>query len=154
MSATRLYRLSKSHFSVQPQLMIAKPVRTTHITFLSSSSVSPIPNEGNLYTIRSYSTSIPIKNNSENIKKNDTVTQPEGTDGKHTTEEGTIDPELLELLWTYPTTEECWITPYNVLGFKNQDDFDGFKLKNRFYKLAKLYHPDSRAYIGTQQVGS
>ncbi|GMG49409.1 unnamed protein product [Ambrosiozyma monospora] len=156
MSAPKLYKLSISHFSVQPQLVInyAKPVISTSFTFtrkLSPSSVSSTPNDINLFSIRSYSTSIRINNKSENINKSDTRTPPEGiSNTKHSNDEGTIDPELLELLRTYPTTEESWMTPYNVLGFKNQDDFERCKLKNRFYKLAKLYHPDSRAYIGSQ----
>ncbi|ODV86280.1 hypothetical protein CANARDRAFT_6769 [[Candida] arabinofermentans NRRL YB-2248] len=56
------------------------------------------------------------------------------------------DPEILNLIKSYPTSSKT--NPYQILGFKDRSTFKQNELKSRFYKLAKIYHPDSKTYEG------
>lgn len=52
-----------------------------------------------------------------------------------------IDPEMVKLIHAYPTSPSA--TPYDVLNLKSHDDVNKSQLKQQFFKLAKIYHPDS-----------
>ncbi|QPG73071.1 hypothetical protein FOA43_000376 [Brettanomyces nanus] len=58
----------------------------------------------------------------------------------------TDNPELIELLHSYPV--EHGSSPYVVMGFKSEREFQLGSLKKRFHQLAKIYHPDSSAFDG------
>lgn len=52
-----------------------------------------------------------------------------------------IDPELVKLIHAYPKSPKA--SPYDVLNLKSHGDLSKAQLKKQFFKLAKIYHPDS-----------
>lgn len=56
------------------------------------------------------------------------------------------DEELVKLIHAYPTKAKA--SPYDILNLNSHDNINKSMLKQRFFKLAKIYHPDSSSLDG------
>lgn len=52
-----------------------------------------------------------------------------------------VDPQLAKLIHAYPKHDRA--TPYDIMNIKSHSNLSKAQLKQQFFTLAKIYHPDS-----------
>lgn len=74
------------------------------------------------------------------------VTDPADGDGKEAAGNTPLDTKIMDLIHSYPKSHAA--TPYEVLNIDKSEKYSAKDLKKIFFKLAKIYHPDSSAAHG------
>lgn len=108
------------------------------LPYVRSTSTGTINNNKN-FNIRTSRT----KNSLWVARKRFYATAADDTNTNKDSPKKDLDPKILKLLHSYPKSANA--SPYEVLNISSSDKhkIEAKKLKKIFFKLAKIYHPDS-----------